>query len=103
MNDVKQIPSTDVYVLRSLLDHKRYIGISDATTQRIAQHNAGRVVSTRTRLPLVLIYTKRYATRREARDREKYFKSGAGRRFLNKVETPIWVEYLRSRACSSIG
>lgn len=103
MTDSKQEGGVDVYVLRSLRDHDRYIGLSASTRERLAQHNAGKVRATRSRRPLVLTYKERCATLQEAREREKYLKSGAGRRFLNKIETPVWLEYLNQRACSSIG
>ena len=96
MGRSKQTPSADVYVLRSLLDHKRYIGLSEAIPERLVQHNAGKVVATKRRRPLVLTYVEHHATRPEARNREKYFKTGAGRRFLDRVESPIWSKYLKN-------
>jgi len=71
-----------VYVLRSLKDNKRYIGFTDDLCDRINQHNSGKVPSTRNRRPLKLIYTEVYKTRKEAREREKFFKSGKGREYL---------------------
>ncbi|MBM4169141.1 MAG: GIY-YIG nuclease family protein [Ignavibacteria bacterium] len=103
MTDSKRECRVDVYVLRSLRDHDRYIGLSASTRGRLAQHNAGKVKATKGRRPFVLTYKEQYATRQEAREREKYLKSGAGRRFLDKIEAPTWLEYLNQRACSSIG
>jgi putative endonuclease len=74
-----------VYVLQSQYDGKRYIGLTSNLDSRINNHNQGKVFSTRGRRPFKLLYTESYSSRIEARNREKYFKSGAGRRFLNKV------------------
>jgi putative endonuclease len=73
-----------VYVLRSLRDGERYTGLSLDVASRLGQHNAGRVRSTKARAPFALIYQEPFQTLKEARTREKYFKSGAGRRWLHK-------------------
>jgi putative endonuclease len=52
--------------------------------RRLGEHNAGETKSTRPYRPYELIYFEEVNTREEARKREKYFKTSAGRRFLNK-------------------
>jgi putative endonuclease len=52
---------------------------------RVSKHNSGRVPSTRYRRPLELVYHERCATRIEARQREKYLKSGPGHAFIMSV------------------
>jgi len=74
-----------VYVLRSLKDNKRYIGLTNNLNRRIFQHNSGKVSSTRGRLPLELIYSEKYSDRSVAASREKYLKSGTGRKFLEQM------------------
>jgi putative endonuclease len=74
-----------VYVLRSLRDGKRYVGLSGDIRQRLVEHNGGRVDSTRGRRPFELIHTEELNTLGEARAREKYLKSAAGRQFLKKL------------------
>lgn len=74
-----------VYVLRSKKDGKRYIGITNNIKRRINQHNAGRVLSTKSRIPFNQEYIEEFLYRSTARDREKYFKTAAGRRFLDKL------------------
>ncbi len=76
-----------VYVLRSQKDNKRYIGIATIVEDRVEQHNRGEVKSTRGRRPLELKYVEEAETRVQARAREKYFKTAAGRRYLNKLGT----------------
>ena len=74
-----------VYVLKSLKDKKRYVGITNSLTRRIKQHNSGQVFTTKSRLPLLLQYAEQYSSRVSARQKEKYFKIAAGRRFLDKI------------------
>jgi len=74
-----------VYVLRSLKDHKRYIGSTDNLIRRVNEHNDGLVKSTKNRRPLILIYSEEFNTKSEALKREKFFKSGYGRSFLKKI------------------
>lgn len=53
--------------------------------ERIERHNRGYEKTTRAYRPFELIYTEDQATREEAREREKYFKSGVGKEFLKKM------------------
>ncbi len=74
-----------VYVLRSKKDGRRYVGMSRNVKDRLEQHNRGEVRSTRARIPFELRYTEEANTRREARVREEYFKTAAGRRYLDRL------------------
>jgi len=74
-----------VYVLFSLKHQDHYHGLSSNAKERIKQHNAGKVRSTKSRRPFILIYEEEVGTLTEARKREKYLKSAAGRRFLKKI------------------
>jgi len=71
------------YVLRSLKDTILYIGWTDNLKERINKHNKGLVQATKDRRPLKLIYYEACLEKEKAIKREKYFKSGFGRRFLN--------------------
>jgi len=70
------------YVLKSDKDNKLYIGFTADIERRLKGHNSGNVVSTKNRRPFKLIYYEACANKRKAVDREKYFKTGFGRRFL---------------------
>ncbi len=72
------------YVLLSLKDNKFYIGSTNNLRKRVEEHNAGKVMSTKTRKPLKLIYYEACLNEKDARIREKYFKNTIGRRFLSK-------------------
>jgi len=45
-----------VYVLLSLKDGKFYIGYTEDLKRRLKEHNSGKNISTKSRLPLKLIY-----------------------------------------------
>jgi putative endonuclease len=76
------------YVIISERDRKFYIGFTKDIEKRLAEHNDGLVTSTEYRRPLKLVYYEACLNERDAIKREKYFKSGYGRRFLNnRIET----------------
>jgi putative endonuclease len=64
-----------------------YKGHCHDIEKRILQHNSGMTESIRPYIPFKLVYFEEFETEKEAIAREKYFKSGAGRRFLKKVLT----------------
>jgi len=71
------------YVLLSESDKKFYVGFTNTLERRLTEHNNGVVPSTAKRRPLFLIYFEACLSKADAVKREKYFKSGFGRRFLN--------------------
>jgi len=73
-----------VYQLYSQKDKGFYIGYTTDIEERIKKHNNGEVVSTKDRRPLLETYRERYISEKDAKGREKFLKSGAGRRFLKK-------------------
>ncbi len=70
------------YILRSLKDGRYYYGSTSDLEQRLLAHNSGKVKSTKSRRPLVLHYREELTTTSEARQRERFFKSIAGYRWL---------------------
>ncbi|MFA6272711.1 MAG: GIY-YIG nuclease family protein [Patescibacteria group bacterium] len=70
------------YILLSSKDSRTYTGSTDNLSKRLLEHNNGYVISTKNRRPLKYIYTESFASEIEARKREKYLKSGAGRKFI---------------------
>ncbi|MBI4358509.1 MAG: GIY-YIG nuclease family protein [Candidatus Omnitrophica bacterium] len=74
-----------VYVILSLKDNWLYIGQTDRKPEdRLKEHNAGRVASTKRRRPFDLIYYEMYCDKKDALGRELFLKSGSGHRYLNK-------------------
>ena len=72
------------YVLISKKDHKLYIGFCGDLKKRLAEHTNGRVTATKDRRPLILWYYECCLNKQDAINREKYFKTGFGRRFLKE-------------------
>ncbi len=70
-----------VYVLRDT-EGKLYKGMTNNLTRRLAEHSSGHTITTRRMNNPRLVYQEEYDTFVEARKRELYFKSSAGRRFL---------------------
>ncbi|MDI6884278.1 MAG: GIY-YIG nuclease family protein [Hadesarchaea archaeon] len=64
-----------VYLLRSLKDGKFYAGHTANLKNRLAQHNRGRVRSTKARRPFKLVYWEAFKTRSEAMKRERKLKT----------------------------
>ena len=75
------------YVLLSEKDGEFYIGFTEDLRVRLEKHKTGKVKSSANRRPLKLIYYEACLDERDAIKREKYFKTGFGRRFLkNRLE-----------------
>ena len=73
-----------VYVLQDD-NGKRYKGVTNNLERRLVEHRSGHTISTRRMKRLHVVYTEQYDNFAEARARELYLKSAAGRRFLKKV------------------
>lgn len=74
-----------VYILISEKGGRLYKGLSTDIDKRIKEHNSGKTKSTKAFIPWRLIYKEEYYTLEEAREREKFFKSGIGREYLKKL------------------
>ena len=70
------------YVIQSRKDKKFYTGSTKDLRKRFNDHNSGKVSSTKNRGPFVLVYYEACLNEQDARYREKYLKSGLGKRYL---------------------
>lgn len=70
------------YVLRSNKDGRLYIGLTSDLKVRVAMHNAGEIESTKNRRPFALVYYEACTSKQKAEKRERYFKTGFGRKYL---------------------
>ncbi len=61
------------------------MGSTDNLQRRLDEHFAGKVKATKNRRPLKLIYTEEYMLLGEARKREMYLKTHAGRKRLKEL------------------
>jgi putative endonuclease len=73
-----------VYVLYSHNDHGLYIGYTADLKRRLSEHERGESKATSYRLPIFLAYYEAYLCHEDAEGRERFLKSGAGRRYLRK-------------------
>jgi len=74
-----------VYVIRSARGI-RYIGYTENLAKRLEQHNAGISKFTSRDCNWQLLHQETYQTRAEAMRREKWLKSGEGRRFIDAID-----------------
>lgn len=78
------------YVLKSQVDGKFYTGFTNNLKRRLAEHNAGRVASTKRRVPLELVYYEACRNEKDAVVREKYLKTTYGHRYLkNRIKNEL--------------
>jgi putative endonuclease len=72
------------YLLQSTFDNGLYIGYSSDLKRRLRQHLRGAAPATSYRGPWTLIYYEVYRERADAEGRERFLKSGSGRKLLRK-------------------
>jgi len=74
-----------VYILKSLNKNITYTGSTTDLERRLKEHNGGECEFTKKYLPWELFYKEEYENLSEARKREKYLKTCAGRKFVKKL------------------
>lgn len=83
MSPVRNLSMWYVYLLVSQRNGKWYTGSTKSLQKRILSHNSGKNRSTKAGIPWKLIYCEISLNRDDARAREKYLKSGMGKKYLN--------------------
>ena len=79
-----------IYVLISEKDKELNVGFTKELKKRFDEHEKGLVASTAHRRSLKLVYYEACLNKNDVIAREKYFKTGFGRRFLrNRIENYI--------------
>jgi putative endonuclease len=73
-----------VYVLKG---KKRYIGITNNLERRLAEHRRKSSKGSQAIGEFKLIHAEQFTDYKNAREREKYLKSGASRAWLDKLES----------------
>lgn len=63
-----------VYLIKSKVDSKLYIGFTQDLRRRFAEHNAGQSQATKSRGPFELVYYEAYRFAGDARKREQQLK-----------------------------
>ena len=87
-----------VYVIQSGSDAGLYIGMSGDLRRRFLEHQNGESRSTKGRRPWKLIYYEAYVDEQDAVGRERFLKSGGGRKFLDKQLRVYFSRYPRREA-----
>lgn len=72
------------YVLQSLKDCEFYTGYTNDLRKRFNEHNKGLTYSIKHRKPFKLIYYEACLNEKDAKQREKYLKTGRGKLFLRQ-------------------
>ncbi len=76
-----------VYILKSLKNSKRYIGYTSKDVEtRLKEHNSGCNKYTKNNGPYKIFHTEVYDNKTEAMRREKFLKSGQGRKYLDNLD-----------------
>ena len=76
-----------VYALWSESHDKIYVGMSDSPEKRLKQHNTGKSKYTKKFKPWIQFFLEEAEISMIARKKEKYYKSGWGRKILkSKLE-----------------
>ncbi|MFA5000907.1 MAG: GIY-YIG nuclease family protein [Candidatus Paceibacterota bacterium] len=70
-----------VYVLKDI-SGKLYKGMTNNLERRLKEHRSGHTITTSKMKEFSVVYTENYDNFAEAREKEVYLKSAAGRRFL---------------------
>ena len=70
------------YVIQSKKDSNFYTGFTRDLRRRLQEHNKGKTVSNKWRLPFKLIYYEACLDIEDAKRRERYLKSGIGKKFI---------------------
>jgi len=71
------------YLLISLKDGSWYIGCTNDLQARFIKHNKGECRYTKNHLPYILVYYEASLNKTDAYRRERYLKSGNGRKWLS--------------------
>lgn len=74
-----------VYILKSLEYEKTYVGITNNPERRLTEHNAGKSIYTRKFKPWQVVYKEEVWDRKSAREKEKYYKTSAGRKKIKLI------------------
>ena len=77
-------PKRFVYLLRSTVTGRPYVGLTFDVPMRLAAHNAGQNRSTAKDKPWELVVALEFRTESAAARFERYLKSGSGRAFTKR-------------------
>ena len=76
-----------VYVLESQTNSTLYVGMTKNLVERLKEHNSGKSKFTKGHMPWKLIYHEEAIDYLSGRKLEKYFKTAAGKKYIQKKLT----------------
>ena len=74
-----------IYILLNETEDRTYTGVAKDIHKRLAEHNAGKVRSSSPYRPYRIIHTEPFQTLKEARQKERFYKTTTGRRRLKEM------------------
>ena len=74
-----------VYILKSFVNNKYYIGQTSDIEKRLVYHNSGYSKSTKAGIPWKLVHSENYDTRQQAIRRESELKKYKSRKIVEKI------------------
>jgi putative endonuclease len=74
-----------VYILLNIPKTRTYTGVAANVNQRLKKHNDVKVPASRPYRPYKVIHIETYPTLKEARQKERFYKSTTGRRRLREI------------------
>jgi putative endonuclease len=76
------------YILNSISHQNTYVGITEDIDRRLKEHNSGKTKSTKAFAPYSILHYECFDSRFDARKREKFLKSDAGREWIKRKFFP---------------
>ncbi|MEX0672494.1 MAG: GIY-YIG nuclease family protein [Candidatus Paceibacterota bacterium] len=74
-----------IYILENIDDESWYIGYTTNLRRHVDEHSSGKGgQTTRRKYGWILIYCEGYKHQDDAKGRERYLKSGSGRKYLEE-------------------
>ncbi len=74
-----------VYILKSLNSERTYVGFTNDIERRLKEHNSGKSKYTSKFMSWKLVYKEEFNNKEEAVNKERYYKTAAGRRKLKRI------------------
>jgi len=75
-----------LYVLKSQASGRRYVGITNDLVRQLREHSSGKTKAGQILGDYVLLHTEEFVDHVRARAREKFLKSGQGRKWLDGLD-----------------
>ncbi len=91
------------YAIKSLNRNYIYVGLTNNINRRLKEHNKGYNKTTKPYKTFKLIYKEEFVTRKDAREKGKYLKSGSGKEFLKSIYDAGVAELVDAQDLKSCG